>query len=282
MTRLFRSELLRARSRRLVWMILVGALLGVATGVTIAAVRSHPPSPAALAAVERAAEQDRTACMRGEFGATVDQPPEGYDSLAEYCEEAVRFMDDSQGRWIRLEELPDILQGTSLIVVVLGAVVGASLGGADWSAGSMTTLLTWESRRVRVLVTRAVVVAIVALAITLFLQSVFALAWAGGTAMRGLTSTPDGFLGETAGAIVRVSAVAALIGVVAFAVANLGRSTTAAVGILLGYLVIVEGFLAGLVLGLLPGSWSGPRRSSSRGSRSSTPELRRATVPMDG
>jgi ABC-2 type transport system permease protein len=161
-------------------------------------------------------------------------------------------MDESGGRWIRLDELPDILQGTSLIVVLLGVVVGASLGGADWSAGSMTTLLTWESRRVRVLVTRAVVAAIVAFVITLFLQSVFSLAWAGGTAMRGVTTTSSGFLGETLGVVIRVSSVAAIIGVVAFAVSNVGRSTTAAVGILLGYLVIVEGFLAGVVVGLLP------------------------------
>lgn len=252
MTRLLRSELLRARSRRLVWMILVGSLLGVATGVTIATVRSDPPSSAELAEAERSAMLDMRACLLGRYGPTEDQLPEGYASLQEFCDEVIRSQDYVEGELIRLDELPGILQGTSLIVVLLGALVGASLGGADWSAGSMTTLLTWESRRVRVLVTRALVAAVAALVITLFLQSVFAAAWAAGTALKGLTTTPDGFLVQTAGAIARVSAVAALIGVVAFAVANVGRSTTAAVGILLGYLVVVEGFLAGLVVGLLP------------------------------
>lgn len=252
MTRLFRSELLRARSRRLVWMILVGSALGVATGVTIAALRSNRPSPAELAAAERSAQLDMRACLLGRFGPTEDQPPEGYVSLEEFCEDVVEQQSDVRSDLIRLDELPEILQGTSLIVVLLGLLIGASFGGADWSAGSMTTLLTWESRRVRVLVTRATVAAIVAFVITLFLQVGFALAWAAGTATRGVTSMPGGFVGETAGAIVRVSAVAALIGVVAFAVANMGRSTTAAVGILLGYLVVVEGFLAGIWLGLLP------------------------------
>jgi len=233
-------------------MILVGSLLGVATGVTIAAVRSDRPSPAELAAAERSAQLDMRACLLGRFGPTEDQPPEGYGSLHEFCEDVVQHNNYVRNELIRLDQLPDILQGTSLIIVLLGALVGASLGGADWSAGSMTTLLTWESRRVRVLVTRAVVAAVGALLITLFLQLVFALAWAAGTAMKGLTSTPGGFLGETVGTIVRVSAVAALIGVVAFAVANMGRSTTAAVGILLGYLVVIEGFLAGVVAGLLP------------------------------
>jgi ABC-2 type transport system permease protein len=233
-------------------MILVGSLLGVATGVTIAAVRSDRPSPAELAAAERSAQLDMRACLLGRFGPTEDQPPEGYASLDEFCEDVVQHTNYVRNELIRLDQLPDILQGTSLIIVLLGALVGASLGGADWSAGSMTTLLTWEPRRARVLVTRAVVAAIVALLITLFLQFVFALAWAAGTALRGVTSTPGGFLGETLGTIVRVAAVAALIGVVAFAVANMGRSTTAAVGILLGYLVVIEGFLAGVVSGLLP------------------------------
>lgn len=252
MIHLFRSELLRARSRRLVWMVLVASVLGVATGVTIAAVRSERPSPAELAAARRAAESDLAACMDGAFGPSVDQPPEGYASLEEFCEEAVGPSNYVQSEPIRLAELPGILEGTALIVVLLGVLLGGSLGGADWAAGSMSTLLTWESRRGRVLLTRALVASGVALVITLFVQALFGLAWAAGTAVRGVTTIPSGFLGETLGVVVRVSAVAALIGVVAFALANIGRSTTAAVGMLLGYLVVIEGFLAGVWAGLVP------------------------------
>lgn len=252
MMRLFHSELLRARSRRLVWMVLAGSVLGVATGVTIAAVGSDRPSPAELAAAERSAERDKAACLSGAFGPTEDQPPEGYASLEEFCDEAVQPSNYVQSELIRLAELPDILEGTSLIIVLIAVLLGASLGGADWSAGSMTTLLTWESRRVRVIVTRTVVAAIVGFLITLFVQSLFGLAWAAGTAVRGIATTPGGFLTEILGVIVRVSAVAALIGVVAFAVANIGRSTAASIGILLGYLVIIEGFLAGVWVGLHP------------------------------
>lgn len=251
MTRLFRSELLRARSRRLVWMILVASVLGVATGVTIATVRSKLPSPTELEAAERAARRDLAACMTGAFGPT-EEAPEGYASLEEFCEEAVGASNYMQSQPIRLDELPGILEGTALIVVLLGVLLGASLGGADWSAGSMTTLLTWESRRVRVLVTRAAVAAIVVFVITLFVQSLLGLAWAAGTAVRGVTTIPSGFLGETLGVVIRVSAVAALIGVVTFALANIGRSSAAAIGMLLGYLVIFEGFLAGVWTGLLP------------------------------
>ncbi len=252
MTPLLRSEILRARSRRLVWMVVVGSILSVATGVSIAAVRSDRPSPAEMAVADRSARQDRAACMGGAFGATVDRPPEGYASLEEFCDEATAPANYVQSELIRLDELPDILQGTSLIVVLLGVLLGASLGGADWSAGSMTTLFTWEPRRVRVVVTRAVVAAIVAVVITLCLQFLFTVTWAVASAIRGITDTPDGFLGETVAAIARASAVAVLTGVAAFAVATMGRSTAAAVGVLLGYLVIVEGFLAGVWLDLLP------------------------------
>ena len=55
----------------------------------------------------------------------------------------------------RFSEVEEILMGTAFIVILIGAVVGATLGGADWSAGSMATLLVWEPRRLRVLAARA-------------------------------------------------------------------------------------------------------------------------------
>ena len=42
--RLFRSEFLRARSRRLVPMVIVGGLLAVFVGLGIAAINSEPPT----------------------------------------------------------------------------------------------------------------------------------------------------------------------------------------------------------------------------------------------
>jgi len=47
--------------------------------------------------------------------------------------------------------LPDVLLGTSLILVSVGWMLGASAIGADWHAGHLTTILTWEPRRGRVL-----------------------------------------------------------------------------------------------------------------------------------
>ena len=43
--------------------------------------------------------------------------------------------------------LPDVLMGTSLVLVSVAWILGASSIGADWHAGHVTTILTWEPRR---------------------------------------------------------------------------------------------------------------------------------------
>ena len=249
---LLRSELIRARSRRLLWMLVVGSVLGVIVGVGIATIRSSPPSDGELAAARRSQHRDRQICMRGDFGPTEDQPPEGYASLAEFCDDAVPLSSYVQSDLMQRDALPEILQGLSLVVVLLGVLVAASLGGADWSTGSIATLLTWESRRPRVVAVRALVVGIVSFALTIFAQVVFAIAWIVGTELAGVTETASGSGGHVAGLILKISVVATLFGLVAFGVANIGRSTTAAIAVLLGYLVVIEGFLAGIWLGALP------------------------------
>ena len=249
---LLRSELIRARSRRLLWMLVVGSVLGVIVGVGIATIRSSPPSDAELAAARRSQNRDRQVCMSGGFGPTEDQPPEGYASLAEFCDDAFQLSNYVHSDLIQRDALPEILQGLSLIVVLLGVLVAASLGGADWSTGSIATLLTWESRRPRVMAVRALVVGIVSFALTIFAQVVFAIAWIVGTALTGVTETAGGWPGHAAGLILKISVVAALFGLVAFGIANIGRSTTAAIAALLGYLVVVEGFLAAIWVGVLP------------------------------
>ena len=64
--------------------------------------------------------------------------------------------------------------------------------------------------------------------------------------------TPSGMPGHLIGIVVRIAVVAALFGVVAHAVATLGRSTVAALGVIFGYLIVVEGFVAGLWTALQP------------------------------
>ena len=84
---------------------------------------------------------------------------------------------DPSGNGLRLTDLNGLIQGMSTLVGLLGVVLGASLVGADWSAGSMATLLTWEPRRLAVFAVRAALVTltvfVVAVALLTFLAVCF-------------------------------------------------------------------------------------------------------------
>ena len=111
----------------------------------------------------------------------------------------------------------------------------------------MTTLLTWEPRRVRVLLVRALVVALVVAFVTLLLQAILFGSFSLAVALRGTSlGAPSGLLGTAALTGLRVSTVAVGFGLVALAIATIGRSTVAALGVLFGYLVLFEGVIAGL------------------------------------
>lgn len=71
----------------------------------------------------------------------------------------------------------DLQRGVLLIISVLlmmgGYVAGASMVGAEFRVGSVTTNLTWEPRRVRLAVAKLIAAAIVAFVASLVLQLLF-------------------------------------------------------------------------------------------------------------
>jgi ABC-type transport system involved in multi-copper enzyme maturation permease subunit len=191
---LLRAELLRLWSRRLVRVLAILAVLGIAVGVTIGTINSKP------------------------------------------------------GNELQLFSLPDLLKGTAFILVVIGLVIGASSVGADWQTGGMSTLLTWEPRRVRVLFARTLVVIAVVFALTVALQTLLSLAIAGGASMRGSTVGTGGtWLREVVGVIVRIGGAAVLGAVFGLTLAMIGRNTSAALGASFAYLAIIESLLRGLI-----------------------------------
>lgn len=241
---LLRSELLRARSRRLVPMMLVGGILLIVVALVIAGANSHKPTPEQIAAAQADSARLFARCMNGKFLAPGEPVPGGFASLEDFCRQATTSTPDSDA--VRLGDAPDIIEHTSTFTVLLAVVLGASLGGADWTSGSMATLLTWEPRRIRVLLIRALVVALVIVAATFFLQVVLLAGFRLTVALRGTSAgAPSSWLGDALQAILRVSVVASGIGLIAFAVAMVGRSTVAAVGALFGYLILFEGVIAG-------------------------------------
>lgn len=244
---LFASEVLRTRSRRLVLLVVVGALAGSLIGVGIGTARSRVPSDEDIAAAEREHGLALADCIR--FS---ERPPEGYPSAEAFCEDVVRLEDFLPSRQIQLSALPRLLEGLGTVVVLLAIIIGASLAGADWSAGTMTTLLVWEPRRARLLLVRLAVVALVSLLLISGMQAWLAALFRAGVALRGTTAGADDWLGDVAGVIVRSSLAATLWAVLAFSLASITRATAAGLGILLGYVVIVEGFLSNIWFDLQP------------------------------
>ena len=75
----------------------------------------------------------------------------------------------------------------ALFLVVGAAICGASVAGAEWKAGTITTVLTWEPSRRRFHAARTASAAILAFAIGFALQIVYLAAAAPG---RGRSTAP--------------------------------------------------------------------------------------------
>ena len=240
--RLLRSELLRARSRRMVSMVIVGGLIGLVVGLGIAAAYSHKPSAAQLASAEQQYEASYQRCLSGKDLGPNQAADAGATSIEDVCSSSISPSLDG----IMLRDLELILEHISTLVILLGALLGASLGGADWTTNTMGTLLTWEPRRIHVFLVRALVVAIFVVAVTLFLQIAFALVYWLAAELRGVTAMlPSGFIGDTFATMLRVSTMAIAFALVAYVLAMIGRSTVSSLGVLFGYLILFEGIVAG-------------------------------------
>jgi ABC-type transport system involved in multi-copper enzyme maturation permease subunit len=242
MIRLLRAELRRFVSRDVVRMFAVAVLIAIAVGSVITAVNSKLKQPDMVTF-----RSELQHCLDGGY-IPPNQLPRKYDSMEEYCTDNVRpeYFGGGDQRF-ELNTLPDILQGSGILVVIGGLLLGASFAGAEWHAGTMTTLLTWEPRRVRVLAAKAVVAALGVFVLMVLLQAMFALSLTLVANTRGITGNlGDHFLRTVAGSILRVAACSSAGALVGIAIAMVARNTAAAVGAGFAYLAVVEGIIRGL------------------------------------
>jgi ABC-2 type transport system permease protein len=239
---LISSEWLRMRSRRLVKALAVLALLGIVAAVVIGGVQSSKPNPADLARAERQAERFYTDCIaQDDLG--VAEPD--FD-LEAFCREQADPSSFLSPTPLQLSEMPDILRGTAFLAILIGLVIGASAIGASWQTGTMTTILSWEPRRARVLLVRAAIVALAVIALVVILLGIFVALFWFTTSVRGLTTTPSGWTRELAGVVARIASLAGAASIIGGAIAMLGRNTAAALGAVFVYLALLEGIVRGL------------------------------------
>lgn len=242
MKRLFASELLRFRSRRLVVVMLVGALVATSVGLVLAAIDSTPPTDAVVAAARAEAREEVAKCLVADFG---DGNFGG--SIEDFCRE--NFGDPTQymPSHLALIDLPQILEAVSSITSILGLVIGASFVAASWQTGTISTIFTWEPRRLRWFAARILVllagVFVMTVVIVLFLSAGLAFA----AMLRGSTvGVNSEWWTDVLTTSLRVSVAAALSAVIGGAVGAIGRHTAAALGVVFVWTAVLEGLVRGL------------------------------------
>lgn len=251
MNGLLGSELMRARSRRIARVVVIGVLVGIGVSAIILAVQSHRPTPQQLASLQAEYHQQLRACLAGQY-VPRDQLPPG-ETLEGVCAGAIRPENfRTTGNEFALSNALNVLQGTAFLVIIGGWVLGASFAGADWSEGTFATLLAWEPRRLRVLFGRGLVTAVLVFVLAVVLQVIFVGALALVASTRGSAATGTGFFRELSGIGVRVAAAASLGSLLGLSIAMLARSTAASVGAGFAYLGVVEGLLRALRPGWQP------------------------------
>ncbi|MER7456294.1 ABC transporter permease subunit [Micromonospora sp. NPDC126480] len=251
---LVRAELERLGARRFVQLMLVLlAFAFIITAATNVAVSHRPTAAEVSTAQQKAAAEIRemelrhNQCLAREHRDISDPLGDEY-----YYPEDCSVLDPAQRE--RMPIAADHLSGvfvfgdaTELLyiliafLVLFGFLVGASYIGADLTSGGVVNLLLWRPRRVTVLAAKlgtllAAVLLLAVVATAVYLVTFWLIAL-----LDGYVGPVDGAfwsdLGATWGRGVVVVLVATVVG---FAIATLGRHTSAALGAVAAYAVFWE------------------------------------------
>ncbi|MEU4641701.1 ABC transporter permease subunit [Micromonospora sp. NPDC023814] len=251
---LVRAELERLGARRFVQLMVV--LLVLAFGVTAATTLagSHRPTAQEILDAEQQAaaarsELERThqLCLDRQRGAIrVDEVQEYIpDDCSEVdparMERAPVAADFLTGVFTFAEEARPLLYFLVAFLVLFGFLVGASYIGADLNSGGVVNLLLWRPRRLTVLGAKLGTL----LGATALLSLVASVAYLGAfwliAQLAGRPGRLDGEFWRSLGATWGCGMVLVLlVTAMGFAIATLGRHTSAALGAVAGYLVVWE------------------------------------------
>jgi ABC-type transport system involved in multi-copper enzyme maturation permease subunit len=137
------------------------------------------------------------------------------------------------------------LLGPIALLAIGGFVGGATVAGAEWRAGTMVGLLTWEARRHRVLLARLMVVTAVASAVAVLLLALFVAALVPAGARSSFGALDGGWWLSLLGLIGRGALVTGATAALGACVGSLGRNTSVALGAAFAYATVVENLLHG-------------------------------------
>ena len=140
-----------------------------------------------------------------------------------------------------------MFKGTTVPMILLAWVLSASFIGAEWHAGTVATMLTWEPRRPRVLLSKVIICMVVAFVGTILFQALLLGALTPAAVLRGTTEGVNGaWFRALSGVVLRGAALASIAAGIGFSIAAIARGTAAALGVGFGYLLVVEQLLGGV------------------------------------
>ena len=250
MIRLFVAELRRIAARRLVRLTVALAAVGIAIGGAAAFLTTSSLSQSAYEQRVADAEARRTLvraevdeCLRArgiDPASRADIP----DDVIEKCFPRSAADGDADDPRYHRKNLKGLLQGVSGGLAIVGWTLGASLVGSEFASRSMTTLLTWEPRRLRVFLAKAAA-ALVANAVLAFVGLlVLIAALLPSLALHGgPMRASDPSIATLAGIVLRGTALTAIAAGLGFSLAAIGRNTAAALGAGFAYIVVFENII---------------------------------------
>lgn len=261
MGRLWRVELRRFFSRRLVVLAMIGAL--AVTGLLLFGVwQSSQPMSAEARAQARVEYENARADweQNGEeyYAQCLAEQEREAEATGQEVDYGCEQMEPQEEWFFRTapplqETLPGTVGTAATLLVFLAFLVGATFTAAEVSTGSLSTWLTFEPRRLRVFASKLLAAALGVLpAAALVLAVTVAGAWAVAEAFglaNGMTARDWPAIGTTALRILALTALFALVG------ASLGfllRHTAAVLGVVVGYVVVVELMLMNYLTELQP------------------------------
>jgi hypothetical protein len=260
---LVRAELERLTSRRFVQLMVVLLLVAFAVTAATTLAGSHRPTDNELSRARAQAsaevnslEAAHDRCLRVKAGTAA---PLESDYIPADCKEIDPALmshvpttsDYLDGVFVFARQAQPLLYFLVAFLALFGFLVGASYIGADLNSGGVVNLLLWRPRRVVVLGAKlgTLLGALLVFSVLASLAYLAAFWLIGQTA--GLPGTLDGeFWGSLGGVYGRGVGLVLLTAAVGFAVATLGRHTSAALGTVAAYLVVWE-LGARLVLDIL-------------------------------
>lgn len=245
--RLVLVELRRLFARRFFTVGATALLLGLGAILVVTAMQSSRPSEADWASARAAvvtgtqeAAVERETCRKSQLTNAGDPvyPPE-FD-----CDDIREPTAQSQlenSPFVFVDEIGSRTFGLSAVLMLFAFLVGATAVGAEWQHGTLTGLLLWEPRRIRVFVAKL-------LALLIGATTVGTAAYAANYGGLWLVARFRGVVGDVttdAQAVAgldaaRGLALALVAGAMGFAIAFTLRHTAGAIGVALAYFGVLE------------------------------------------